>query len=70
MIRPHGFILFLFSYQCTMLQVELPPDIHPLPESVNAYVSRPIYYLYAMRRESPPFPPPSLSTPLRSSPTF
>jgi|SRR5712672_2375067 len=23
-----------------MLQVELPPDIHPLPESVNAYVSR------------------------------
>ena len=60
--------------------VELPPDIHPLPESVNPYVSSQFDFSHVLLR--PPFPPPkvslsdllllyvpSSSTPSLSSPT-
>jgi len=39
MTRSLGLHEFLILILSPILQVELPPGIHPLPESVNAYVS-------------------------------
>ena len=60
--RLHEFPILILSpiYPCS--QVDLPPDIHPLPESVNAYVSLVVRLtqlpclpvIYAVTRTSPP----------------
>ena len=66
---------------CIIYQVDLPPDIHPLPESINAYVSpfacftqSPLHRHINLRAYSCCYttrvlPPPSSSTHTPSNPT-
>ena len=65
MTRLHEFPILILSpiYPCS--QVDLPPDIHPLPESVNAYVSQ---SSSASTHDSPrlPAPPQTRRAPLPS----